>query len=85
MLRASRSLSLGNDQQVGATVQAMKPGEVSDVLQAGNKLAIVVVTGTSPAASRGTGRSGELRCAKVISRARPIGLSPKKRPKRPNC
>ncbi len=39
---------LGNDQQVGATVQGMKPGEVSDVLQAGNKLAIAVVTGTQP-------------------------------------
>ncbi|MGB6944382.1 MAG: peptidyl-prolyl cis-trans isomerase [Bryobacteraceae bacterium] len=39
---------LGNDQQVGATVQSMKPGEVSDVLQAGNKLAVAVVTGTQP-------------------------------------
>lgn len=39
---------LGNDQQVGATVQSMKPGEVSDVLQAGNKLAVAVVTGTRP-------------------------------------
>lgn len=39
---------LGNDPQVSATVQAMKPGEVSDVIQAGNKLAVVVVTGVHP-------------------------------------
>jgi peptidyl-prolyl cis-trans isomerase D len=39
---------LGNDQQVGAIVQSMKPGEVSDVLQAGNKLAVAVVTATHP-------------------------------------
>jgi peptidyl-prolyl cis-trans isomerase D len=39
---------LGNDPQVGATVQSMKPGEVSQVLQAGNKLAVVVVTGIRP-------------------------------------
>src|SRR5581483_11637206 len=30
---------LGADPQVGATAQALKPGEVSDVVQAGNKLA----------------------------------------------
>jgi peptidyl-prolyl cis-trans isomerase D len=41
-------VQLGNDPQVGATVQSMKPGEVSDVFQAGNKLAMVVVTGTRP-------------------------------------
>src|SRR3984885_642376 len=39
---------LGNDPQVGAAIQAMKPGEVSDVVQAGNKLAVVVVTGVRP-------------------------------------
>jgi peptidyl-prolyl cis-trans isomerase D len=39
---------LGNDPQVGATVQSLKPGEVSDVVQAGNKLAVVVVTGVRP-------------------------------------
>ena len=39
---------LGNDAQVGAAVQTMKPGEVSDVVQAGNKLAIMVVTGVHP-------------------------------------
>jgi len=39
---------LGGDAQVGAAVQALKPGEVSDVLQAGNKLAIAVVTGVVP-------------------------------------
>ncbi len=47
-LRAVAIPQLGNDQQVGATVQGMKPGEVSDVLQAGNKLAVAVVTGTRP-------------------------------------
>jgi peptidyl-prolyl cis-trans isomerase D len=36
---------LGADKQLGATVQAMKPGEVSDMVQAGNKLAMAVVTG----------------------------------------
>jgi peptidyl-prolyl cis-trans isomerase D len=38
----------GNDPQVGAAVQALKPGEVSEVLQAGNKLAVAVVTGIRP-------------------------------------
>jgi hypothetical protein len=36
---------LGNDPQVGATLQSLKPGEVSDLFQTGNKLAIAVVTG----------------------------------------
>ncbi len=35
---------LPGDKQVGALVQSMKPGEVSDVAQAGNKLAIATVT-----------------------------------------
>jgi PPIC-type PPIASE domain len=39
---------LGNDPQVGAAVQILKPGEVSQVVQAGNKLAVVVVTGVRP-------------------------------------
>lgn len=39
---------LGKDPQVGATVQSMKPGEVSDLFQTGNKLAIAVVTGVHP-------------------------------------
>src|ERR1700733_14994386 len=36
---------IGADKQLGATLEAMKPGEVSDLLQAGNKLAMAVVTG----------------------------------------
>jgi peptidyl-prolyl cis-trans isomerase D len=40
---------LGNDPQVGAARQTLKPGQVSDVLQAGNKLAVAVVTGLHPA------------------------------------
>jgi peptidyl-prolyl cis-trans isomerase D len=40
---------LGNDPQVGAALQTLKPGQVSDVLQAGNKLAVAVVTGLHPA------------------------------------
>ncbi len=39
---------LGTDPQVAATVQSLKPGEVSDVTQAGNKLAVMVVTGVRP-------------------------------------
>jgi peptidyl-prolyl cis-trans isomerase D len=39
---------LGKDAQVGAAIQSLKPGEVSDVLQAGNKLAIVEVTSIRP-------------------------------------
>ncbi len=39
---------LGNDPQVSATLQAMKQGEVSQVLQAGNKLAVAFVTGVRP-------------------------------------
>src|SRR5208337_5244378 len=41
-------LQLGNDPQVGAAIQSMKAGEVSQVIQAGNKLAIAVVTGVRP-------------------------------------
>lgn len=39
---------LGNDAQVGAVLQSLKPGEVSDILQSGNKLAIAVVTAVTP-------------------------------------
>jgi peptidyl-prolyl cis-trans isomerase D len=39
---------LGGDPQVSAAVQSLKPGEVSQVLQAGNKLGIVVETGVKP-------------------------------------
>jgi peptidyl-prolyl cis-trans isomerase D len=39
---------LGNDPQVGASLQGMKAGEVSSVIQAGNKLAVAVVTGIKP-------------------------------------
>lgn len=36
------------DPQVGATIQGMKPGDVSDVFQSGNKLAIATVISTKP-------------------------------------
>ena len=39
---------LGSDPQAGAVLQSMKPGEVSDVMQVGNKLAVAVVTGIRP-------------------------------------
>jgi peptidyl-prolyl cis-trans isomerase D len=39
---------LGNDPQVGPSLQGMKAGEVSQVIQAGNKLAVAVVTGIKP-------------------------------------
>jgi len=39
---------LGNDPQIGASLQGMKAGEVSSVIQAGNKLAVAVVTGIKP-------------------------------------
>jgi len=39
---------LGSDAQLLSTIQALKPGEVSDVVQAGNKLAVVTVTATHP-------------------------------------
>lgn len=39
---------LPGDKTMGAVVQSMKPGEVSDVTQAGNKLAIAVVTAVHP-------------------------------------
>jgi peptidyl-prolyl cis-trans isomerase D len=39
---------LGSDPQLLATVQSMKAGEVSQVLQAGNKLVVAVVTGIHP-------------------------------------
>jgi len=45
---------LGNDPQFGAAIQTMKPGEISDVMQASNKLAVVVVTGVRPFPSRRT-------------------------------
>jgi peptidyl-prolyl cis-trans isomerase D len=41
-------VQLGNDPQVGASLQGMKAGEVSQVIQAGNKLAVAVVTGIKP-------------------------------------
>ena len=37
-----------SDPQVSATLQSMKPGDVSDVFQSGNKLAVAVVTGIKP-------------------------------------
>lgn len=39
---------LGSDPQLTATLQSMKVGEVSQVLQAGNKLAVAVVTAIHP-------------------------------------
>jgi peptidyl-prolyl cis-trans isomerase D len=39
---------LGNDAQVGAAIAALKPGEVSQELQSGNKLAVAVVTAIHP-------------------------------------
>jgi peptidyl-prolyl cis-trans isomerase D len=39
---------LGNDQQVGTALVVMKPGEVSQVMQAGNKLVVAVVTAVNP-------------------------------------
>src|SRR3984957_13405009 len=39
---------LGSDPSLLAAVQSMKAGEVSQVLQAGNKLAVAVVTGVHP-------------------------------------
>jgi len=40
---------LGSDPQATAAVQALKKGEVSQVLQSGNKLAVAVVTNINPA------------------------------------
>ena len=40
--------ALGNDQQVGATVQTMKPGEVSPVMQVGNQLVVATVLSINP-------------------------------------
>jgi peptidyl-prolyl cis-trans isomerase D len=40
---------LGSDPSLLAAVQSMKSGEVSQVLQAGNKLVVAVVTGVHPA------------------------------------
>jgi len=39
---------LGTDAQVGAAIEAMKPGEVSQVMQAGNRLVVLVLTGIKP-------------------------------------
>jgi len=39
---------LGTDAQAGAAIQALKPGEVSDVLQVGNKLAVAEVASLLP-------------------------------------
>ncbi len=40
--------SLGNDAQLGSNIQSMKAGEVSQVLQSGNKLAVAEVTAIHP-------------------------------------
>jgi peptidyl-prolyl cis-trans isomerase D len=42
---------LGSDPQATATLQALKKGEVSTVLQSGNKLAVAVVTNINPVRS----------------------------------
>jgi peptidyl-prolyl cis-trans isomerase D len=42
---------LGSDPQATASLQALKKGEVSPVVQAGNKLAVAVVTNINPARS----------------------------------
>jgi peptidyl-prolyl cis-trans isomerase D len=42
---------LGSDPQATTAVQALKKGEVSPVVQAGNKLAVAVVTNINPARS----------------------------------
>jgi peptidyl-prolyl cis-trans isomerase D len=39
---------LGSDPQVSATVQSLKPGEVSDLVQVGNKLAVIEVKSIQP-------------------------------------
>ncbi len=39
---------LGKDPQVNSALMAMKPGEVSQVLQAGNRLAVAVLLGINP-------------------------------------
>jgi peptidyl-prolyl cis-trans isomerase D len=39
---------LGNDTQVGATLMSMKAGEVTQVMQVGNKLVVAVLTGINP-------------------------------------
>jgi len=40
--------NLGNDQQVNTAISSLKKGEVSQVMQAGNKLAVAVVTNIVP-------------------------------------
>jgi peptidyl-prolyl cis-trans isomerase D len=40
--------SLGNDQQVGATVGTMKPGEVTPVMQVGSQLVVAVLLAINP-------------------------------------
>jgi len=39
---------IGKDPQIGAALLALKPGEVSPVLQAGNRLAVAVLLGLNP-------------------------------------
>jgi peptidyl-prolyl cis-trans isomerase D len=39
---------LGTDPQIGATLMALKPGEVTPVMQAGSKLAVAVLTAINP-------------------------------------
>jgi peptidyl-prolyl cis-trans isomerase D len=40
--------ALGGDKQVGATLMTLKPGEVSQVMQAGNKLVVLVLIANNP-------------------------------------
>jgi len=40
--------ALGKDQQVGATLMSLKPGEVSQVMQAGNKLVVLTLIANNP-------------------------------------
>jgi peptidyl-prolyl cis-trans isomerase D len=64
---------LGKDPQLGVALQAMKPGEVSQVLQVGNRLAVAVVLGINPPhASELADVEPQVRKAEIDSRAAEI-------------
>jgi len=48
LMQGAQVPELGSDQQVGAAIFSLQKGQVSDVIQAGNKLAIAIVTNILP-------------------------------------
>ena len=72
-----------SDPQTDAAIQALKQGEVSQVLQSGNKLAVAVVTAPFILRIPPSFLKRKTRFAWPISSSRPFSLPPKSRRRLP--